>query len=324
MPAEQLVAIPDFDELPRLPGGEERYAWDVWGPDDQLGTVNFIGPEQRRFAASLVRSGRVIGLSLPLDQPSPGLFAGRQAPLHTIEEVGHGRDDHVDGFYLQFSSQWDGLRHVRYRQHGFWGGRQDADIDSGGALGIEHWARHGLISRGVLIDAVSHCARHGEPLIADQRRALEPSDLDAIVAEEGVEIRPGDIVLVRTGWLEWYMSRDEATRTAMVGTVGGRHDPLSAPGLHAGRATARWLWNHRVGAVACDNPTVEALPVERETGFLHYRLLPLLGMPLGEFWPMEELTRHCEQSGRYEFMLFSGVLNLPGGVGSPNSAYAVF
>jgi hypothetical protein len=47
-------------------------------------------------------------------------------------------------------------------------------------------------------------------------------------------------------------------------------------------------------------------------------------MALGELWPLSALSAHCQQVGRYEFMLFSGVLNQAGGVGSPNNAYAVF
>ena len=42
--------------------------WGRWGSDDQLGTINFIGPEQRRAAAGLVQEGIAIGcarLSIP-------------------------------------------------------------------------------------------------------------------------------------------------------------------------------------------------------------------------------------------------------------------
>lgn len=324
MTSGRKIMIPLFDQLPTLPDTEERHAWNVWEPQDQLGTVNLIGSEQRRFAASLVQTGEIVLLSLPLDQPAPGLFTARTPPVHTLSHAGHGRDDHLDGFFLQFSSQWDGLRHVRYRQHGFWGGRQDVDIDDGGLLGVEHWARHGLISRGVLIDTCNYFSRRGDPILPSESRTIDPTDLDAILADEGVELRPGDIVLIRTGWLEWYLDLEPGERQHLLGTVGREPEPLACPGLHAGRATAGWLWDHRVAAVAADNPTLEALPVDRNVGFLHYRLLPLLGMPIGEYWPLAELSIECRRTGRFAFMLFSGVLNLTGGVGSPNNAYAVF
>src|SRR3984885_14713412 len=177
-PAGDGSQYPKFRELPTLPGSPERHAWDVWGRDDQIGCMNFAGAEQVRQALTTVSEGTVVSLSLPLNEPAPGLFPKRSPFRHTILMGSHGRDDRLDGFFPQFSSQWDGLRHVRYRQHGFWGGRQDRDVDEGGALGIEHWARHGIITRGVLIDAGRYYTEHGAGLPADQRRAFRPADLD--------------------------------------------------------------------------------------------------------------------------------------------------
>jgi Putative cyclase len=322
-PAAGQPAVPPFRDLPVLPGTAERHAWQVWGPGDQLGAVNFIGPAQVAAATATVRHGTVVCLSAPLNEPAPGLSTRRTAYRHTIVPGSHGRDDRLDGFWLQFSSQWDGLRHVRYRQFGFYGGRQDADVDEGGALGIEHWARHGIIGRGVLLDAKGWFERHGRPLAPDARQPLTPADLDAIAAEQGVTPRRGDIVMIRTGWLGWYLQLPAGRRQALHGTVGQGPDPFSCPGLDPGRDTARWLWDHQVAAVAADNMALEALPVDREAGFLHYRLIPLLGMAVGEYWSLDELARRCAAIQRWEFLFTSGILNLPGGVGSPANAYAV-
>ena len=47
--------------------------WGRWGPDDSAGTINLITPEKRREAASLVRSGRSVSCSYPLNtQGGPG------------------------------------------------------------------------------------------------------------------------------------------------------------------------------------------------------------------------------------------------------------
>lgn len=49
-----------------------RYSrWGLWGPDDQLGAMNLVGPEQVRAAAALVRDGQVISLTMPYDQTGP-------------------------------------------------------------------------------------------------------------------------------------------------------------------------------------------------------------------------------------------------------------
>jgi len=70
-----------FADLPFVPGTEERHAWDVRGRDDEIGTLNLIGPEQVRHGCSPVRSGTVVPLSLPLDEPRPSLFpAGVASP----------------------------------------------------------------------------------------------------------------------------------------------------------------------------------------------------------------------------------------------------
>jgi hypothetical protein len=322
-PAAGQQPVPLFRDLPTLPETPERHAWQVWGPDDQLGTVNFIGPEQVTAATATVTDGTVVCLSAPLNEPDPGLSERRSAYQHTIVPGSHGRDDRLDGFWLQFSSQWDGLRHVRYRHFGFYGGRQDTDVDEGGALGIERWARHGIIGRGVLLDAAGYFERRGTPLRPDARQPITPGDLDTIAADQGVTLRQGDIVMVRTGWLGWYLELPAGQRRQLHGTVGKPPSPFSCPGLDPGQDTARWLWDHRVAAIAADNMALEALPVEREAGFLHYRLIPMLGMAVGEYWALDDLARRCAAAGRWEFLFTSGILNLPGGVGSPTSAYAV-
>ena len=59
-------------------------------------------------------------------------------------------DDRLDGFYLQASSQWDGFRHISAGADGFyggWRGSPDTDLEP---LGMHHWARRGIVGRGVL------------------------------------------------------------------------------------------------------------------------------------------------------------------------------
>jgi hypothetical protein len=318
------VTVPKYADLPLLPDDQERHSWEVWGADDQLGAVNFIGPEEVRAAAALVQTGEVVSVSLPLDEPNPGVFERRSAPVHEITPGPRGRDDHVDGLWLQFSSQWDGLRHVRYRRHGYYGGRTDADLDAGNDLGIDHWARRGIVGRGVLLDAVAHFAREGRPLVPDAWHPITTAELDAIAAAQGTRIQRGDIVMVRTGWLEWYLDLSLEERAPLRGRVGHPDGPLASPGLDAHRETVAWLWDHQVAGIAADNLALESLPVDREVGFMHYRLIPLLGLAVGELWALRDLGERCRSLGRYEFFFTSGVLNLPRGVGSPTNAYAIF
>jgi kynurenine formamidase len=285
--------------------------------------MNHITPERVAAAARLVRRGKTINLNLPLNLPYPALSgAGRAIYDHHIEVRRGGRDDSLDRFYLQASSQWDGLRHIRYREFGYWGGLQEEDVDEG-RLGIDAWARRGIVGRAVLIDLPRHLERRGEQLDVRSRYLVTGAQLEEIAAAQGVAFEAGDVLLLRTGWMGWYLGLDQAGRDALQGTLHPNEGGLVCPGLDPARETAAWLWDHRIAAVAADTATVEALQIRAAEGFLHRRILPLLGMGIGEFWYLEELADDCASDGVYEAMLVSAPLNLPGGVGSPANAYAI-
>ena len=58
-------------------------------------------------------------------------------------------------------------------------------------------------------------------------------------------------------------------------------------------------------------------------GSLHRRVLPLLGLALGEMFDFEALADRCRQLGRWEFLFVAAPLKLPGGIGSPGNAVAI-
>jgi hypothetical protein len=312
--------IPKFAELPVLGETGERHAWDVWGREDELGSLNRIGPDQVRAASRLVRAGRIIPLTVPLTEPSPGLFPSRVPYSHQVEVNRGGRDDKLDDFYLQFSSQWDGLRHIRFREFGYWGGRSEEDLDTTGDLGIDRWAERGPIGRGVLVDVERYLRERGTPLPADRKFEVDPELLGEVAAAQGVDLREGDFLVMRTGWMEWYRGLSENARDALRGSVGSG---LACPGLDAAARTVEFLWDTGIVGVAADNVACEALPVDRAKGFQHRRLIPLLGMAIGEFWWLSELSEHCARTGAYDFLLVSAALRVPRGVGSPANALAL-
>jgi kynurenine formamidase len=175
----------------------------------------------------------------------------------------------------------------------------------------------------VLLDAKRHFDAEGTPFLPDRRFPIGGRQLEAIAASERVEVRPGDILLLRTGWLAWLRSLDSDTRERMRGTVHPREGGLQSPGLDPSAATAAWLWDHGVVGVAADNHALETLQIRADEGFGHRRILALLGMPIGEYFDLEELAADCAADGVYEFLLVASPLNLPGGVGSPANAYAI-
>lgn len=314
--------IPRYRDLPTVGDTGEHHSWDVFGREDELGTLNFLSPAATAATAHAVREGRVICLSLPLNVPYPATTSSRPPYTHSVTRSRMGRDDSLSGFFLQCSSQWDSLQHIRFREFGYYGGRDEDALDRG-ALGMDVMARRGIVGRGILVDVERHMRQGGRPYDARTRVPIPPAMLDEILAAQGTVPQHGDILILRTAWLTWYLQLDEAGRIAVGGTQRAGDDALQCPGLSPGADTAEWLWDHRISAVAADNPALEALSVHRDEGFLHRRILSLLGMPIGEFFLLDELAEACATRRDWSFMFTSAPLNLPGGVGSPNNAYAI-
>lgn len=309
-----VTALPAYAELPRLDDIGANHSWGVFGPDDELGTLNLLDADAVRHATGLVRTGERVGLSLELDQPDPPLF--RREPFrHTVTKLGGSMwDDRLDNFFPQGSTQWDGFRHHRVRRHGFYGGVTDDPSVGNRRLSIHHWAS-GIIGRGVLLDVAAHLGGAGYDPLAE--RSITADDLRATAQAQGVELRPGDVLCVRTGWLAAYRGLDPAARAAIAEKKAG----LFSTGLAADEAIAELLWDWRIAAITADNPAVEVTPGDPAVGSLHRRVLGMLGIPLGELFDFDGLADRL--SGRTEFLFVSVPLSLVGGLGSPGNAVAI-
>ena len=305
-------ALPDYDQLPVSDSAPPRSSWGLWAERDVLGCLNLLTPERVLAAAHLVRRGAVFCLDLEMELPDPPLF-GRSRFEHHVSGFQVGHDEEISRWNTQSSSQWDGFRHVRHADHGFYGGVPDEDH------GMQHWARSGIVGRGVLADVGRWRQGQGRPLRMAAADPIEPEEVVAALESEQVSVEIGDILLIRTGWISWYRSLDEEGRARLA-------DHVAAPGLRPGEATARMLWNLHIAAVAADNPSLEVWPpgafASPET-FLHRSLLPLLGLPVGELWDLDALAADCAADSVYAFLLVSAPLNLHGGVASPPNALAL-
>ena len=328
-----IAGLPGYAELARRRSAPPGSSWGLFGPDDQLGTLNFLTEECTRAAAGLVRRGATFNLDYPLNTFVPSL-AGTRPPTehHIFANNPNHRDDWLDSFYLQSTSQVDGLRHIRHPRHGFYGGVADDAIDVGTPdLGVQLLAEKAIAGRGILLDAVAYFASTGEPLRFEEMTRLTPAHLDAIAAHCGVTVRPGDIVLLRTGFAEEWVRRTPEQRAARRG---------GATGLDQSEELLAWLWDHQIALMASDNGGLESFPVNPASGWidpdepppprgpshngmLHRPLLALLGMVIGELWKLDELAADCAADGVHEFLVTAKPLNLVGGVGSPPNAIAI-
>jgi kynurenine formamidase len=303
---------PTYDELLARTDAPPGSSWGVWPGREVLGCLNRITPERRVRAAQLVRTGEVFPLDLDPELPDPPLFE-RSRLQREVTDNGVGHDEILGNFNTQSSTQWDGFRHIRSPEIGFHGGVADEDH------GVHFWADHGIVTRGVLADVTR--VRDVAPGTAD---VITPDDVATALDAHGVAVERGDILLVRSGWTSWYRSLDAAGRDAAARS-------REMCGLRAGPETLRFLWDLGLAAVAGDQPAFEVFPPgagfeegERsEHRFMHFHLLPRLGLPIGELFDLDALATACAADGRYDFMFTSAPLRLRNGVASPPNALAI-
>jgi kynurenine formamidase len=300
----------------------ERYSnWGKWGPEDQLGTVNYITPEKVVQAAGLVRRGRVFSLAMPFDENGPQSGRGRMNPTLAMRRTGTdfvagvrnnpsgiGSADDMLTTSLQAATHWDALSHIFDRGQ-MWNGYGAAEVTSRGAQrnGVEHF-RDRIVSRGVLLDM----AHYKGVEWLEPGYAITEDDLLGCLAAEGVTVGTGDIVLLRTGQMGY-------CKTHGWGTYAGG----DAPGLSF--YTVGWLHRTELAGVASDTWGVEVRPNELANCFqpLHQVMIPHIGLLVGEMLDLEELAADCAAAGRYEFFFVAAPLPITGAVGSPINPQAI-
>jgi kynurenine formamidase len=243
------------------------------------------------------------------------MYGDKTTPVERIGpepiEPGYVYNDDVIEIATQGSTQWDGLAHVVVEDtlyNGFWAG---AVTSAGGAAvnGIEH-VRSSFVGRGVLLDA----ARHAGVDSLEPGQSITDTDLDAICAAQSVTLESGDIILLRTGYLQrWWELDTDAQRAEYM---------RSWPGV--GLSTVEWFARHDVAAAATDTVGFEVMPSEGgELNPAHNRLMVDLGFFIGELWDFDELAEHCAGDGRYEFLLVAPPLYIPRAAGSPLNPIAI-
>ncbi|KAJ3002800.1 hypothetical protein NUW54_g5649 [Trametes sanguinea] len=148
--------------------------------------------------------------------------------------------------------------------------------------------------------------------------AIPASDLIACAEKQGITFRRGDILLLRVGFIQRFCSTTQEERDSIA------DKPETFAGIEQSEDMKRFLWNNHFAAVASDQPALERWPPPENPGHLHQTILGLWGMPIGEFFDLEALSKQCAEMGRYTFFFSSWPLNILGGVASPPNAAAFF
>jgi kynurenine formamidase len=288
--------------------------WGRWGAEDQRGTLNHLTPAEVTAATALVREGRTVSLAHDLDT-RPGPDNHKPALHHMTEcaDVDRGQPrintDFVGTeFHGKSVTHLDALCHIVYRGTVYNGVESASCVDSSGStFGSVLTAAAGIAGRGVLID-VPHFQDIGW---VEPGTALTAEDLQRVTAAAGIELRRGDLVLIRTGARR---RRDEL----------GAWDPhhLSA-GIHP--SAVPWLHAHDVAVLGADaDSDVHPSPVEGLHAPIHVLALTAMGMPLLDNLNLEDLSRTCAELDRWEFCCVLAPLRVPGGTGSPLNPIALF
>jgi kynurenine formamidase len=289
---------------------------------DPRGAVARITPAKVLRALSAVHTGEVLTLSHPLtwpprDEGDPRLRRPplRREPLerNSISRLADGRygvvNDDVVRLALQGSSHWDALAHFGVLEDDgtvFYGGRGLDEVDETGTartLGIEAVAG-GIVTRAIVFDLVGFLGRTEAGFLTDETR-ISGDMLTAFLAEHALALEDADAALVYTGFYRRWLDNGGAIPATIAGL-----DRSSMP-----------LWRESgIAALASDNPTLDAVPMDSS---IHIEALRELGVLLGEYWALDDLVDACRRDGRYECLLVSAPLNLPGAFGSPCNALAI-
>jgi len=305
-----MNGFPRYSDLPQIPELGLRHSWNELPPD--VGTLARLDPASVASAASLISEGITIPLNLALDAFDPPLFSRSRVDHSVTQTTRNDAEDVINGFNPQGSSQLDGLAHVRAREFGYFGGVQSLD-DARHTLGMHHWARRGIAGRAVLLDFVAYEQSLGgnpDPFLGT---GYDVAALQRVLQAQSVELAEGDVLLLRTGWVDAFLALSPTERTQVNGWNG----------LRADETMAEYLWDTGIALVGSDNPSVENAPGEPAIGSLHRRLLPALGMPLMELLDLTRLSSACAERNIWEFFFVSVPMNLTGAVSSPANAMAI-
>jgi len=175
------------------------------------------------------------------------------------------------------------------------------------------------VGRGVLLDYYSYARENGIQFSAAEAHLITAEALEACAKAQGLTLEVGDILFIRMGFVVWY---DTATEEEKVQVL-TKNSPSTFAGVRQGQEEVEWFWSHHFAAVAADSPSFEVRPRLHDWD-LHEYILSLWGIPIGEFFDLEELAKTCQTLGRYSFFLTSSPLNLINGIASPPNALAIF
>lgn len=300
--------------------------WGKWGPDDEIGSLNYLGADEVLRGIRCARQGKVFTLMVHMGNPSgdpvwpgrrgaeklmvidEGTFQGDKAPQ--FPGGLHYADDFVTAF-LQGSTQYDALGHVWYDGKIYNGFDANTTIGGMSKAGVLPIGEKGVVGRGVLIDM----ARHRGKDHLDKGETFDHNDLEAAAAAQGVAIEPRSILVIRTGFIEYFYTVPQAEF----------YDGFNEPGLTYSRQLVEWFRDMEIPNLVTDTIANE-VTYEPDSGAalpLHCALMRNLGVTFTEICKLDDLAADCARDGQWDFLYTAAPLKVVRGTGAPVNPVAI-
>jgi kynurenine formamidase len=309
-----MVSVEEFERI-----FDDVKNWGRWGPDDELGTMNYLTPDKVAAAARLVTSGRRVSMGIPINT-----VAGPDNPQPAIQFVIQAHDVPVDDSKVRFAldflgmgchgdshTHMDALCHISYDGKTYNGRDANEVMKSTGATAQDVTVyRDGLVGRGVLLDI----PRFRGCKWLEPGEAVTRAELEQCAATEEVELGEGDILVLRLG---------HHRRRLELGPWDNGPEGDGKAGIHVDAVP--WMHEKRIAAFLPDGDG-ETVPsvVDGITYPIHPLQVVAMGMFVADSLQFEDLAAACNEEGRYEFMVAGLPLLIRGGTGSPWNPVAVF
>ena len=302
------ITVTASDAQTWRPPAENQRCPSKWGAGDERGSANHMTPANVLRAAQLIKTGEHIELGHVLAADMP-FFGTRRFDVHTkrtfMNQPSNRRgsnEEVVISEMGQVGTQFDGfaLQSIEYSHYNC---VKTDDIQTRGGfskLGIEKVGT--LMTRGVLIDVA---ALKGVDMLGDTYE-ITPQDIQQALQKQNMTLRPGDAVLINTGWGKLW-AKDNARYVK------------SCPGL--GIAAAEWLIKQDPMLLGSDNWPVEVAPnPDKELSLpIHQIALVVNGVHLLENMKLDELAAKKV----YEFAFVMQPLKMKGFSGASVAPTAI-
>jgi kynurenine formamidase len=300
--------------------------WGKWGPNDEVGSLNYLQNQEVLNGAKAIRQGKVFTLAVKIGDPKGDpVWPGRSQAIrvNTVDKghylAGKGIDlkgggeyaDDMIFMYLQGSTQYDALGHV-WCDSKLWNGF-DAKTTAGvmTKASVLPIAEKGIVGRGILLDI----ARLRGKKYLDKGESFDHQDLLAAAAKQGVTIEKRDILVIRTGWIGSFYGRDKTEF----------YKDFCEPGLVFSKELVEWFRTMEIPNLVTDTIANERT-FDAKTGIvlpLHNALMRNLGVAFTEICNLDALAEDCAKDGQYTFMYTAAPLKVVGGTGAPANPVVV-